>query len=147
MIWKAESSPPNSRLSSFINSKESFSIIDKPLSDAERLFYRLKIYTQDGNSEFSKVQSVKWSAEKNIQVIQDYASNTLKIRLGKSALSKSMEVSILDMVGNVVYKNNYSNSAEISIKTDKWNTGFYFVQISKSDSNPIVEKIFIQGIW
>ena len=128
------------------NSKESFSIIDKPLSDAERLFYRLKIYTQDGNSEFSKVQSVKWSAEKNIQVIQDYASNTLKIRLGKSALSKSMEVSILDMVGNVVYKNNYSNSAEISIKTDKWNTGFYFVQISKSDSNPIVEKIFIQGI-
>jgi hypothetical protein len=89
---------------------------------------------------------VKWSAEKNIQVIQDYASNTLKIRLGKSALSKSMEVSILDMVGNVVYKNNYSNSAEISIKTDKWNTGFYFVQISKSDSNPIVEKIFIQGI-
>ena len=125
------------------NSKESFSIIDKPLSDTERLFYRLKIYTQDGNSEFSKVQSVKWSAEKNIQVIQDNVSNTLNIRVDKSALTKSMNVSILDMVGNVVYKNKYSNSAEISIKTDKWITGFYFVQISKSDSNPIVEKIFV----
>ena len=81
--------------------------------------------------------------KKNIQVIQDNVSNTLNIRVDKSALTKSMNVSILDMVGNVVYKNKYSNSAEISIKTDKWITGFYFVQISKSDSNPIVEKIFV----
>lgn len=118
--------------------------IDYPASQNDKLYYRIKMIKKDGSHQYTKIQIVQWSELFPVRVYQDNEIQVLHLMIDRKELAVPLSVSVLNMNGMPVFNNKYIHQEKIMISTKDWAAGYYIVQITKNDANPVIQKIYVQ---
>ena len=100
------------------------------------MYYRLKQIDIDGNYKYSSVVAVSCSGKKIITISPNPASSTLSFKA-----DNVNEISMVNMTGQVVYKQNAGNGTLHTINVSKLPPGIYMLSLIYQDGERSMEKV------
>ena len=100
------------------------------------MYYRLKQIDLDGNYKYSSVVSVSCSGKKLITISPNPASSSLSFKA-----DNVNEISMVNMTGQVVYKQNAGNNNLHTIDVSKLSPGIYMLSLLYQDGERSIEKV------
>ena len=90
-------------------------------------YYRLKIVDTDGKVDFSKTQSLSFGKDLVVRIFPNPIQEELTITISGEA--KTVVVTIADLLGQVVFRQNTEGDGLLTIKTTDWQKGVYILRI------------------
>ena len=123
----------------------SYKIFDNPASVADKIYYRIRANKSDGSHQFTRIQILKWVNDDNITIYQNNETKSMNIFVEKEELKSDLNVHIINSNGQQIFNAKYKNQEKIFIPTSTWITGYYFIRLTKNDSNPIIKKVLVQN--
>ncbi|MDQ6480543.1 PKD domain-containing protein [Dyadobacter sp. LHD-138] len=116
---------------------------DKPVSGSN--YYRLKMIDQDATYAYSRIVSVRFEGESNLNVYPNPVSDFLQIKNENKQLIKSVE--IIDIAGKTVYLNSsergLSDILSKGVDISKLPSGAYVVRVSGVNGIVSTSKIIV----
>lgn len=111
------------------NDRNYYSYTD--LNQAEEItYYRLKQIDTDSSFYYSNIISIHLLKKNNTVLFPNPFTNELKIVRNSSEL-KSMDVKLIDKIGQIVFSKNYnSQENSINLTLDFLNAGMYYLELS-----------------
>jgi hypothetical protein len=100
------------------------------------MYYRLKQIDLDGNYKYSSVVTISCSGKKLITISPNPASSSLSFKA-----DNVNEISMVNMTGQVVYKQNAGNSNLHTIDVSKFSPGIYMLSLIYKDGERSIEKV------
>jgi Secretion system C-terminal sorting domain len=94
-------------------------------------YFRLKIVNTDGSFTYSKVISVSFGKNLTVKAFPNPVTNDLTVDAFSDA--KSLDFSVLDVLGRSVYQKKEQNTEgpkSLTINTLGWSSGIYFLSVS-----------------
>ena len=117
------------------NRQNHYSFLDKDvmLSGNETEYYRLVSNDLDGNSSFSYIVTLKIENTRqwNVRLLSNPLTNNLKISV--AGIKKNVVLSIHDLSGKEVYKNEIQNPGSIISIPVYFQAGVYILQVNAND--------------
>jgi len=123
--------------------KNVFQWIDRPDSDARKLFYRIKLIKSNGQESYSRIQIVPWGDRQEVIAFVDHQSQTIRIAISQEVISNGVKIKVLNSNGMVIVDWPVVSSPHLSIPVNDWPAGYYFLQVTKDRSQPVIKKLFI----
>ena len=91
-------------------------------------YYRLKIVDNDGKAAVSKTVSLTFGKNLIVRTFPNPVANELTIEVETAA--KMVDISVVDVLGRVVFSKNTEGANSLKINTTHWQSGIYILKIS-----------------
>ncbi|MBO9200789.1 MULTISPECIES: FG-GAP-like repeat-containing protein [Niastella] len=105
----------------------------------QKLYYRLKIMFENGNSEYSNIQLLQSNSTMEIMVFPNPATDVLQLRVNNNY--SVMNVQVINITGQVVQQfNNLSAAGQvISIPVTQLTSGTYFLSLQSDGKKQVLQ--------
>lgn len=103
-------------------------------------YYKLKL----GYVQFSEVEkiTIKYTEPGKLYVYPNPSNSQTTIEFNNSH-NKPYQLTIINSVGNLIYKKEDIIESEVSINTSTWNPGTYYITLSDDTGHILKEKLII----
>mgnify|MGYP006277519301 CR=1 FL=1 len=118
-----------------------YNYTDFDVAAGETMYYRIKQTDYDGQASYSWIQEVTFNNRSNVSIYPNPAQNGENITI--ESAEKNV-VKIYDAHGSVIYSRK-TNQNNVSIPTDDFKPGLYFIRLeNKINNNLVTRKLIIR---
>jgi hypothetical protein len=121
----------------------SFTDMNAGTQPASLIYYRLKIFDNDGKFSYSKIISIGLNKNIDVLLFPNPAKHSLNIQVKGTVLNPVM-IQVSDLSGRIVYsdKRSISQSNTITIDVKQWKPQVYILKVSNSRNEVITTQKF-----
>jgi glucose/arabinose dehydrogenase len=121
----------------------SFTDMNAGTQPASLIYYRLKIFDNDGKFSYSKIISIGLNKNIDVLLFPNPTKHSLNIQVKGTVLNPVM-IQVSDLSGRIVYsdKRSISQSNTITIDVKQWKPQVYILKVSNSRNEVITTQKF-----
>lgn len=126
-----------------INTSYSFTDVNAVSQTASIVYYRLKIFDNDGKSSYSKIITITFNKNIDVLLFPNPVKQILNIRLSGTDRNPVL-VQIMDLTGTIIHaeKSMVSQNSGISIDVKHWKPQVYILKVVNSKNEIVTTQKF-----